>query len=55
MERDFLIGWGFVSGENPADNVGATGSATNIRKLIKAKSFNDVVEVGRRVDREASE
>lgn len=57
MEGNLLIGRRLVRSENTADDVGARGGATYIRKFFETESFNDVVEIGSRGDgrREASE
>lgn len=55
MERDFLIRWGFIGGEDATDDVGAGSGAAHVRKLIVAEGFYDVVEVRSGGEREAPE
>ncbi|KAF5793321.1 hypothetical protein HanXRQr2_Chr09g0416151 [Helianthus annuus] len=45
----------FICSINPTNNLGPRGSAADVGEFREAESFNDVVEVGRRCNREASE
>lgn len=55
VEGDFLVGWGFVGGEDAADDVGARGGAADVGKLFIPEGLDEVVEVGGRVEWEVSE
>ena len=55
VERDLLVGWGLIGGEDATNDVGARRGATHIGKLLVPEGFDDVVEFGGRVDGEAPE
>ena len=55
MERDFLIRWRFVGGEDTADDVGAWCCAADVGKFSIMKGFNEGVEVGGGLEREVAE
>ncbi|KAJ0528164.1 hypothetical protein HanHA300_Chr09g0342171 [Helianthus annuus] len=45
----------FICSINPTNNLSPRDSAADVGEFREAESFNDVVEVGRRCNREASE
>lgn len=45
VERDLLIGWGLIGGEDATHHVGAGSGAAHVGKLVVAECFDDVVEV----------
>jgi len=55
VERDLLVRWGLIGGEDATDDIGAGSGAAHVGKLVVAERFDDVVEVGSGGEGEASE